>query len=246
VPDITFVAVMCVVFFLGGFVKGVIGLGLPTVAMGLLSIAIPPVQAAAVIVIPAVATNIWQILAGPALVALAGRFALMMLGVIVGTFATVGLLTQSTALATTALGGVLATYGVLGFFPGRLEIDPRAERWLSPPIGLANGMINGATGVFVIPSVPYLNSLRLEREELIQVIGIHALVCPLALGCALALHGQFHTGIAASSIVALLPALAGMYLGQRLRRRLNPEVFRRWFFAGLVGLGGYMVVRSLS
>ena len=244
-PDTTFVVVMCVVFFLGGFVKGVIGLGLPTVAMGLLSIAMPPAQAAALIVIPAVATNIWQILAGPALVALAGRFALMMLGVFVGTFATVELLTQSTALATMALGGVLATYGVLGFFPGRLEIAPSTERWLSPPIGLVNGMINGATGIFVIPSIPYLNSLRLGREELIQVIGIHALVCPLALGCALALQGQFHTGLAASSIVALLPALAGMYLGQRLRRRLNPDVFRRWFFAGLIGLGGYMLLRSL-
>lgn len=244
-PDAAFVAVLCGVFFLGGFVKGVIGLGLPTVAMGLLSIAMPPAQAAAAIVIPAVATNVWQILAGPALLALARRFALMMLGVVVGTFATVGLLTRSTALAAAALGAVLVAYGVLGFFPGRLEIAPRTERWLSPPIGLVNGMINGATGVFVFPSVPYLNSLRLEREELIQVIGIHALVCPLALGCALVLQGEFHTGIAASSIVALLPALAGMYAGQRLRRRLNPEAFRRWFFAGLIGLGGYMVLRSL-
>lgn len=244
-PDAAFVAVLCGVFFLGGFVKGVIGLGLPTVAMGLLSIAMPPAQAAAAIVIPAVATNVWQILAGPALLALARRFAVMMLGVAVGTFATVGLLTRSTALATAALGAVLVAYGVLGFFPGRFEIAPRTERWLSPPIGLVNGMINGATGVFVFPSVPYLNSLRLEREELIQVIGIHALVCPLALGCALALQGEFHTGLAASSIGALLPALAGMYAGQRLRRRLNPEVFRRWFFAGLIGLGGYMLARSL-
>ncbi len=243
--EAAFAAVLCGVFFLGGFVKGVIGLGLPTVAMGLLSIAMPPAQAAAAIVIPAVATNVWQILAGPALLSLARRVALMMLGVVVGTFATVGLLTRSTAVAAAALGAVLVAYGVLGFLPVRLEIAPRTERWLSPPVGLVNGMINGATGVFVIPSVPYLNSLKLEREELIQVIGIHALVCPLALGCALAVHGQFHTGLAATSVVALLPALAGMYAGQRLRRRLNPVVFRRCFFAGLIGLGGYMVVRSL-
>ena len=244
-PDAAFVAVMCVVFLLGGFVKGVIGLGLPTVAMGLLSIAMPPAQAAATIVIPAVATNLWQILAGPALLALARRFALMMLATVAGTFATVEFLTQSTKLATAALGGVLVAYGLLGFFPGRLEIAPRVERWLAAPVGLATGLINGATGVFVIPSLPYLSSLKLEREELIQVIGIHAFVCPVALGCALALHGEFRTGIAASSIIALLPALAGMYAGQHLRRRLNPEAFRRWFFAGLIGLGGYMVARSV-
>ena len=244
-PDAAFLAVICGVFFLGGFVKGVIGLGLPTVAMGLLSIAMPPAHAAAAIVIPALATNIWQMLAGPALLAMIKRFALMMLGVIAGTFATVGLLTQSSAGAAVALGGVLVAYGLLGFVPGRLEIGPRAERWCSPLVGLVNGLINGATGVFVVPSVPYLNSLRLGKEELIQAIGIHAFTCPLALGCALAVKGQFHAGLAASSVAALVPALAGMYAGQRLRQRLHPDVFRRWFFAGLIGLGGYMVLRSL-
>lgn len=245
-PDAAFLAVICGVFFLGGFVKGVIGLGLPTVVMGLLSIAMPVAQAAATVVVPAVATNIWQMLAGPALLALAKRFALMMLGVVAGTFVTVGLLTQSSAAATAALGGVLAAYGLFGFVPSRLDIGPRTERWLSPLVGLVTGLISGATGVFVIPSVPYLNSLRLGKEELIQAIGIHAFTCPLALGCALALKGQFHAGLAASSVAALLPALAGMYAGQRLRRRLNPETFRRWFFAGLIGLGGYMVLRTLS
>lgn len=234
------------IFFLGGFVKGVIGLGLPTVVMGLLSIAMPVAQAAATVVVPAVATNIWQMLAGPALLALAKRFALMMLGLVAGTFATVGFLTQSSAAATVALGGVLAAYGLLGFVPSRLEIGPRTERWLSPIVGLVNGAISGATGVFVLPSVPYLNSLRLGKEELIQAIGIHAFVCPLALGCALALRGRFEAGLAASSLMALLPALAGMYAGQRVRDRLKPEIFRRCFFMGLIALGGYMVLRSVS
>jgi hypothetical protein len=93
--------------------------------------------------------------------------------------------------------------------------------------------------------VPYLNSLRLGKEELIQAIGIHAFVCPLALGCALAFRGRFEAGLAASSLIALVPALAGMYAGQRVRGRLRPEIFRRCFFAGLIGLGGYMVARSL-
>ena len=159
---------------------------------------------------------------------------------------TVGFLTQSSAAATAALGGVLAAYGLFGFVPVRFEVGPRAERWLSPLVGLVTGAISGASGVFVIPSVPYLNSLRLGKEELIQAIGIHAFVCPLALGCALAFRGRFETGLAASSIAALLPALAGMYAGQRLRRRLDPVTFQRWFFAGLIGLGGYMVVRSLG
>jgi hypothetical protein len=42
------------------------------------------------------------------------------------------------------------------------------------------------------------------------------------------------------------PALGGMLLGQGIRSRLPPEVFRRWFFVGLLVLGTYMVIRALS
>src|SRR5712691_6957903 len=52
-------------FLLGGFIKGVIGVGLPTVAMGLLTLVLRPVQAAALLIAPTLATNIWQATAGP-------------------------------------------------------------------------------------------------------------------------------------------------------------------------------------
>ena len=239
------VAVVAVTFFLAGLVKGVVGMGLPTLAMGLLSVAMPPAEAAAILVVPTVITNIWQMLAGPALAALVRRFALMIVGVVVGTFATIGLLTgTSTSIATGALGAVLAAYGVFGLIGARFEVKRESERWLSPIVGLITGMLTGATGVFVIPAIPYLNSLRLEKEELIQSIGISAFVCPLALGLALATSGQFQAAIAGTSFLALLPALAGMYVGQHVRVRLQSAVFRRWFFSGLVALGGYMVLRS--
>src|SRR5712691_2174184 len=241
------VAIVTVTFLLAGLVKGVIGMGLPTLAMGLLSVAIPPAEAAAILVVPTVITNIWQMVAGPALAALVRRFALMIVGVVVGTFATIGLLTgTSTSIASGALGAVLAAYGVHGLVGARFEVRRESERWLSPIVGLIMGMLTGATGVFVVPAVPYLSSLKLEKEELIQSIGISAFVCPLTLGLALAVNGQFPAAVAESSLLALLPALAGLVVGQRARGRLRPVVFRRWFFVGLVALGGTMFLRSLS
>ncbi len=238
--------VVAVTFLLAGLVKGVIGMGLPTLAMGLLSVAMPPAEAAAILVVPTVITNIWQMVAGPTLLALVRRFTLMIIGVVVGTFATIGLLTGTmTSIATGALGAVLAAYGVHGLVGARFEVTRESERWFSPIIGLITGMLSGATGVFVVPAVPYLNSLRLEKEELIQSIGISAFVCPFALGLALAVNGQFQAAIAGTSFLALLPALAGMYVGQHLRMRLQPAVFRRWFFYGIIALGGYMVLRSV-
>ena len=236
---------VAVAFLIAGFVKGAIGVGLPTVVMGLLSIVMPPAQAAALMVLPAIGTNIWQMAAGPALAKLLRRYAGMIVAIFIGTFATIGLMTRSAAGASAALGLVLAAYGAYALFARRFEVDPRHERWASPLVGLVTGMISGATGVFVIPNVPYLTALRLEREELIQSIGICAFVCPLAITLGLLAHGRYGADLAGNSLLALFPALAGMYIGQRIRRRLPTATFMRWFFIGLIALGGYMFVRAL-
>ena len=241
------VAVIAFTFFLAGLVKGVVGMGLPTVAMGLLGLVMPPVQAAALLVVPSLVTNVWQLVAGPRLTVLLIRFATMMLGVCLGTALGIGLLTGgATTLAATALGGVLAAYGAIGLISARFTVSARSEGWLSPLIGLITNVLTGATGVFVIPAVPYLNSLGLGKEELIQTLGLSFTVSTVALAIGLAASGQFQASVAGSSLLALVPALGGMLLGQDIRNRLPPEVFRRWFFVGLLVLGTYMVIRALS
>lgn len=213
--------------------------------MGILSIVMPPAQAAGLMVLPAMGTNIWQMAAGPSLGKLVRRFAWLIVGVFIGTFATIGFLTQSATGATAGLGLVLAAYGLYGLFARRLEVPPRHEVWTSPLIGVITGSILGATGIFVVPSAPYLTSLRMNTEELVQSIGIMAFVCPLALTLALAMHGRYSFGLAGGSALAMIPAFAGMYVGIRLRQRLSAATFMRWFFGGLILLGGYMFLRSL-
>jgi uncharacterized membrane protein YfcA len=230
-------------FVVAGFIKGAVGIGLPTVVVGLLSIVMPPAQAAQLMVMPALATNVWQMTAGPALGALLRRYATLLLAIFAGTFATVGFMT-SNALTSAALGTVLAAYGAYGLWGRRFQVKRETEKWLSPVIGLLTGMLSGATGVFVIPTVPYLTSLRLDAEELVQSVGILAFVCPLALGLALALNDRYPAAVAGASFLALVPALAGMYLGVKLRRRLPAATFMRWFFIAIIALGGYMFVRA--
>ena len=231
------------VFVIAGLIKGAVGIGLPTVVVGLLSIAMPPAQAAQLMVLPALATNLWQMTAGPALGPLLRRLAGFIVAVFVGTFVTVGFMTTS-ALASAVLGAVLAAYGAYGLWGRRFHIEAPAERRLSPLVGLLAGMLSGATGIFVIPTTPYLTSLRMSAEELVQAVGIVAFVCPLALGLALAARGQYPAAAAGASFLALLPALAAMYVGMRIRRRLPAATFMRWFFTALIALGGYMFFRA--
>ncbi len=241
------ISIIASAFLLAGMVKGVVGTGLSPIAMGLLALVMPPVQAAALLVVPSLVTNVWQLAAGPSFVALLKRFSTMMVAVCVGTSAGIGLLTASAgAIATAALGAVLAVYGVVGLIAARFVVSPRSERWLSPSVGLITGVLTGATGIFVIPAVPYFNSLGLEKEDLIQALGLSFTVSTLALAVGLMATGQFKAAVATSSLLALLPALGGMFFGQRVRNWLKPEVFRRWFLVGLVILGTYMVVRAVG
>jgi uncharacterized protein len=170
----------------------------------------------------------------------------MMTCVCIGTALTIGVLTgQSASFAGAALGAVLLLYGVIGLAARRFTVSPAAERWASPLVGFVTGLITGATGIFVIPAVPYLNSLGLSKDELIQALGLSFTASTLALGAALFFSGGFQASAVADSLLAVPPALLGMYVGQRVRHRLKPEVFRRWFFIGLIVLGAYMVLRVL-
>jgi hypothetical protein len=239
-------AAIAFAFALAGLVKGVVGLGLPTVAMGLLVVFMPPAQAAAVLVIPSLVTNIWQLAAGPRFAAAAKRFATMMAGIFVGTFMGVGILTgDAVALANGALGAVLAIYGVLSLLAVRFDVAPHRERWLSPAVGLVTGVLTGATAIFAVPAVPYFSSLRLGREDLIQTLGLSFTVSTIALALALAARGVFELELGIASTLAIVPAVAGMWAGQRLRQHIHPEIFRRWFLAALVVLGIYMLVKAV-
>jgi len=239
--------IIACVFVFAGLIKGVIGVGLPTVVMGLLGAVMPPVHAASLLVLPTVVTNVWQLAAGPSFLALVRRLWLMLAGICVGTWAGSGLLTGGNAEHTRfALGVILALYGCTGFTSVRLTVSRGTERWLSPIMGLFTGLLTGATGVFVIPALPYVQSLGLNKEELIQALALSPLVSALALGASLADGGVLELSLAGGSLLAIVPALAGMYFGQWLRLRTSEAVFRRVFFAGLVTLGTYLALHSIQ
>ena len=232
-------------FLSAGFTKGVIGLGLPTIAMGLLGLIMTPAQAASLLVIPSLVTNLWQLAAGPSIAPLWRRLWPMMLGVCAGTWAGAGLLTGDAAgRATPALGGALVLYAVFGLAKLRLHVPARAEPFLSPLVGAATGLMTAATGVFVIPAVPYLQALALEKEDLVQALGLSFTISTVALAVGLAGDGALHISVAGASLLALAPALAGMYLGQWVRVRVRPEIFRSCFFFGLLALGAYLLLQS--
>lgn len=243
--SIWLVAAIFATFFVAGTIKGVTGMGLPTVAMGVLGTLISPLSAASLLIVPSFVTNVWQLLAGPSFGALARRFLLLVIAVTVGTFASSYLLAGGdTRLTTAALGAALIVYAGHALLARQLHVPARFEPLLSPLVGAVTGLLTGATGVFVVPAVPYLQSLGLEKEDLIQALGLSFTISTVALAGALAWHGAFRIDNLALSTLAIVPALAGMWAGQIIRNRVSPATFRRWFLVCLLVLGAEMIVKA--
>jgi uncharacterized membrane protein YfcA len=235
------------VFSLAGFVKGVIGLGLPAIAMGLLALVMTPADAASILVLPTVATNIWQMTAGPSLKPIILRLWPFMLGVICGTLAGAGWLVNAHGHYGTALLGIaLALYALSALASLHLIVRPSTEPWLGPAVGLLTGLVAAATGVFAMPAVIYLQAIGIEKEDLIQALGLSFTISSLALAVNLASVSALNLSLGPASLAALAVAGVGMWLGQIQRLRLRPETFRLIFLVGLLGLGLYLIARAVA
>ncbi|MBB4171774.1 sulfite exporter TauE/SafE family protein [Rhizobium sp. BK538] len=231
-------------FFVAGIVKGVTGMGLPTVAMGVLGALLSPLAAAGLLIVPSFLTNVWQLLAGPAFGPLVRRLWLMMLAICAGTILGMTWLTSGGTRATTpALGAALVTYAGYSLLARQIRVPLRWEPWRSPLIGAVTGVVTGGTGVFVIPAVPYLQALSLPRDDLVQALGLSFTVSTVALAAGLGVHGAFELQGLALSVLAVGPALAGMWTGQALRGRISAAAFRRLFLVCLLLLGAEMSLR---
>lgn len=233
-------------FLIAGAVKGVIGLGLPTVSLGLLTVALDLHTAMALLVVPSFVTNLWQSAVGGNAKVILSRLWPFLVTAIVTVWIGVAALTRlNPALLTALLGAQLVTYSLLSLGGIRLAIPIRHERWTGFMVGSANGVLTGMTGSSVVPGVMFLQAIGLPRDVLIQSMGILFAGSTLALAAALHQANFLTVDHGVLSSVAVLPALAGMMGGQWIRKRLSEQRFRTVFFVALLILGVYLVASAI-
>jgi uncharacterized protein len=233
-------------FLLAGFVKGVIGLGLPTVSMGLLAVAMQPSHALAIVIVPAIITNIWQTFVGPYLRDIIRRLWPLMAGTVIGIWLNAGMLTGPYArYGTIVLGVLLVIHAVTGLSKIRFSVAPSNEKWIGGIVGLITGVVSAATGVQVMPSMPFMQAIGMEKDELVQALGVFFTVATVALAFNLTAAGLLSAATALPGTVAMAAAFAGMFIGQTVRSRMQPEAFRRWFLIAMIFLGLYLAGSAL-
>ena len=240
------VVFVAAIFLLAGCVKGLIGFGLPTVSIAIIATFLGLIEAMTLMLLPSLITNLWQGLVGGHLIRLIRRcWSMFILGAVFTWFTSSLLSTWNPASFTVILGIVVTFYGLSSLCSFKLSSPSSGESWISPFVGMVSGGITGLTGVFVVPAIGYLQSLRMEKDELIQAMGLWFTIATLSLAFSLKDHGLFADDLGWISLMAVLPALLGMWVGRILRPKLSESAFRRLFFVGLTLLGVYISVSTI-
>lgn len=241
------IAVIVATFLVAGAVKGVIGLGLPTVSLAFLTVAIDLTSAMALLIAPSFVTNFWQATVGGNRVAILRRIWLFLLAATATVWiGAVALTRVDLSLLSVLLGMLLIAYAAANLAGFRLTIPMRQEAWMGALIGSANGVLTGMTGSFVVPGVMFLQSIGLPRDMLIQAMGMLFTASTLALAAALGGNDLLTIELGTLSAAAVVPAFAGMVMGWQIRQVLSEQTFRRVFFVSLLILGAYIIVSSIG
>jgi len=245
-PDIIIIFTVLGTFLLAGAVKGIIGLGLPTISLAMLTVTIGLPNAMALILMPSLITNLWQAMVGGNGCVILRRIWLFLLMASAFVWLGASALTRIDLEMLSALLGVLIViYSLVSLAGWRFKITTQQETWLGPLVGSVNGILTGMTGAFVVPGVFYLQTIGLARDKLIQAMGMLFTVSTLALGVSLQANNLLTIELGQMSLAATLPAIVGMAIGQRIRQKLPEKLFRKIFFISLLILGGYIFFKAV-
>jgi len=233
-------------FLLAGSVKGIIGLGLPIVSLGVLAIVLDLTTAMALMLIPAFVSNIWQaVVGGKGKIIFQRIWPFLLMATATIWFGSKALTSVNPLFLSMLLGGLLAAYSSFNLFGFSLSISPQNEKWVGSVLGMVNGILTGMTGSSVVPGVMFLQAIGLPRDMLVQAMGMLFCLSTSALAFALQNNNLLTTELTAISALAVVPAIVGMMIGQRVRKSLSETRFRKTFFISIFVLGVFNIAKAV-
>ncbi len=241
--DSEFIFVLLALSF-SAFIKGSLGLGFSTICLAILANIIELKTAISIVVLPSLLSNLIVMLQAGNLRISLQRFYLLILfslpGMLIGLQA---LRSEDNRLSIQVLGAVLVIYGIWGWFNHRFKIRRELEKKLNPIIGIFTGLINGATGSQIFPVMPYLLSLNISKDVLVQTINLSFTLNSLVMLLFLISIDRLDTGSILNYSLGIIPVAIGVWLGGKLRKRIPEQSFKRLVMLLIVALGAVLLSR---
>ena len=235
------------IFLFAGIVKGLIGLGVPMITLSLMSLFQPVPSAVVITLLPSFLTNVWQAFKGGKFLILLNKLWVLILmvppGIWVGTYF---LDKFDPPLFSVILGVLLLIFASLSLGGFTVQVPKGKENPWGFFVGIFGGVMLGMTGIFSVPSIFYIYGLGLNRDELVQALGIVLNTVTVFLAIALYQMEILYEKQLLLSIGAFFGTACGMLIGQQIRQYVSEGLFRKIFLCFLMVLGTYIVTNALN
>jgi uncharacterized membrane protein YfcA len=239
--DLQSLLIMLVALALGAVVKGATGMGLPLIALPVLTTVFGLQHAVGLMCIPLIFTNAWQVwrfrasrhddrMAFLPLFLVGGA-----IGIVLGTWALTSLPERALILT---LGVILLVYVALRLVAPHFVVGPVLARRAGPVAGMGGGILQGATGISAPIGVTFIHAMSLDRDTHVFAVSAMFLLYSLVQLPALSIAGVMEPQWLLEGALALIPILIFMPVGQFIAGRLSRRAFDRMIlvFLGLIGL----------
>ena len=240
--ELTDVAVMVIALALGGFVKGVTGLGLPTIAITVMAGFLGVENAVIIMVIPVAILNAWLVWThrdqAHEVKELRRLLAWGCPGALLGAWI---LISADENVLSTFLALWIGAYLVIRFTHPDFKLSLAARRKITPGVGLLSGAFQSATGMSLPILGTYFHALALEPRAYVFAIATPFFVLAVVHFGALFALEAYTPQLLGQSVLALLPAFATQPLGVLLSRRIDKRLFDR-LIVGLLVLSAIKIL----
>ena len=230
-----------------GVVKGISGIGIPLVGISLLSLLIPVPQAIALLPIPIVVVNVWQVVTNGGFTGVCRRFAPLIIAMCIGTFIGTALLASTdVSVLLLLVGCMISAFALAELLRVRIRVPSGLQHLAGAIAGFLGGVLGGLSSIFGPPILMFLVTLQLGKDEFVRAIcGIY-LIAGITLASTLGAFGIIGVQDLKWSALATLPLLSGVVIGQFARTWVSEALFRRVLLIMLVLIGANLIKRGIS
>jgi uncharacterized membrane protein YfcA len=210
-------------FLFASFIKGITGLGFSTICLPFLTLFIEPRVSIPLVILPSLISNVLVMAQAGNFCRALNRFWPVYLAVIPGLYLGVSLLySVDGSISRRVLGIILTLYAIWALCARNIVLSRRTERWLAIPVGFSTGIVNGLTGSQIMPTLPFMLSLKLDKDTFIQAINISFTFSSLIMLLLLGRYGLLNFQLLETSIMGTIFVGAGIFSGGKIRKML-PE-----------------------
>ena len=233
-------------YFVASGIKGLTGLGFSTSCLPIMALRLDLKIAIPLVIVPSIVSNMTVMVETGQFRDAVLRFWPLYLSCVPGLLIGLVILTSINAdTARVILGLVLVSYALLALSNKPFTLSAEWERKLKIPVGFFTGIINGLTGSQVMPVLPYLLSLNLNKKNFVQAINISFTLSSLVMLLGMNQLGYLSLSTFLIAGGGLVPVVTTVYFAGKLRHHLSGTLYRKLVLFFLLTMGAILSVKYL-